>query len=148
MNFNHPDTTRQWFGRAGAILALVGFFLLPLPAWADNTYFCNASVSQGGNGSATSPWACADDAQLEAVLNTVCTNGGGTLYRSLSDSFVTYNVEVAENAGCTVASQITPGQPPTSGGDSLSSVLLLAVGLVGAAALIVGLVLRSRPTRS
>ncbi len=115
--------------------------------WAATTYFCNANVSEGGNGSATSPWACADEAQLEAVLNTVCTNGGGTLYRSLSDSFVTYNVEAVENAGCTVASQITPGQPPTSGGDSLSSSLLLVVGLVGAAALIIGLVLRLRPTR-
>jgi hypothetical protein len=148
MNPNHHDTTHRWFGRAGTILAIVGFLLLPLVARADTVYFCNASVSQGGNGSATSPWACADDAQLEAVLNTVCTNGGGTLYRSLSESFVTYNVEAVANAGCTVASQITPGQPPTSGGDSLSSTLLLAVGLLGAAALIIGLVLRLRPTRS
>lgn len=147
MNPVYHDPISRWYGRALVILALVGFFWLPLSARADTTYFCNASVTQGGNGSATSPWACADDAQLEAVLNTVCTNGGGTLYRSLSDSFVTYDVQPADSGGCAVTSQITPGQPPTAGGDSLLSPLLLIAGVVGAAALVIGLVLRARPTR-
>lgn len=137
----------RWCGRAAMILAIVGVLSLPLSARAESTYFCNASVSQGGNGSATSPWACADDAQLEAVLNTVCTNGGGTLYRSLGDSFVTYTIRPTENGGCAVDSQTSPGQPPTAGGDSWLSPLLLGAALLGMTALGVGLLLRLRTTR-
>ncbi len=148
MNLNNPDTAARQLARAVAILALAGFFLLPLSASADSTYFCSAAATQGGNGSATSPWTCADDEQLEAILNTVCTNGGGTLYRSLGDSFITYDVMPAADGGCSVTSETTPGQPPTAGGDSLPRPLLLAAGLVGALALIVGLLLRVRPARS
>lgn len=137
----------KWLGSVGATLALVGFVLLPLTVRADNTYFCSASVSEGGNGSATSPWACADETQLEAAINTVCANGGGTLLRSLGEDFVTYAVQPVENAGCTVTSEVSPGQPPTAGGDSLLSPVLLAVGVIGVAALILGVVLRARPAR-
>ncbi len=147
MSRNNRNATVTRLGRALVLAVVVGLCALPLAAAADNTYFCNASVSQGGNGSATAPWACADDAQLDAVLNTICTNGGGTLYRSLGDSFVTYNVETVENAGCTVTSQISPGQPPTAGGDSPLTVLLVGAGLVGMLALVAGIVLRIRPTR-
>ncbi len=147
MKPGYPNITTRLASRAGVILAIVGVLMLPLSASADSTYFCNASVTQAGNGSATSPWACADDAQLEAVLNTVCTNGGGTLYRSLGDSFVTYSVQPVENGGCAVESQISPGQPPTAGGDSLLTPLLFGAALLGAAALVVGFVLRLRTNR-
>lgn len=130
------------------IVALVGLCMLPLAANAENIYFCNASVGQGGNGSATAPWACADETQLEAVLNTICTNGGGTLYRSLGDSFVTYEVQQLEDAACTVQSAVSPDQPPTAGGESLLPLILMAAAVIGVVVLAAGVALRWRPTRA
>lgn len=145
MTTDNRSHTAYWLG---IIVALVGLCMLPFSASADTIYFCNASVGQGGNGSATAPWACADDVQLEAVLNTICTNGGGTLYRSLDDSFVTYEIQPVENGACTVQSAASPDQPPTAGGESLLPLILMGAAVIGVVALAVGVALRWRPTRA
>ena len=52
----------------GAVLIAV---LIPLAASAGGVFYCSTSVTSGGYGTYSRPWACSTDDQLDYVIDDV-----------------------------------------------------------------------------
>ena len=132
------------------IVAFLLSLLLPFTVQAAGTFFCSATISQGGDGSYANPWACSTQDQLNVVINTnVCAdNGGGFLYRLFPYSYVFYDIVQTTQNGqttCVIRRQVEyPGYPPNTGVE-LPAPMIAALAVGGALVLgFAGMMLRRK----
>ena len=130
-----------------AIFAVLVVILIPLTVSAAGVFYCSTSVTTGGTGSITDPWACSTAAELDTVINdVVCdTYNGGYLYQVYPDSYRYHIVTWYSVDDCRVTSTTDyAGIPPYTGVDVPTPYIIGAVALVGAGLLAVGMVLRRK----
>jgi len=95
-----------------AIFAVLVAILIPLTVSAAGVFYCSTSVTTGGTGSISDPWACSTAAQLDTVINdNICDiYSGGYLYQVYPDSYRYHVVTWYSVDDCRVTSQlIMPG---------------------------------------
>ena len=133
--------------RVVAILVILIAILIPGAVYAAGTFYCSTSVTTGGTGTLTDPWACSDDAQLDTVINDqVCDiYNGGDLYQIFPGSYRYHVVTWYGIGDCRVtATYDYAGYPPSTGVDLATPYVVGAVALVGAGLVAAGIVIRRR----
>jgi len=130
-----------------AILAILIALVIPLSASAAGTFYCSTSVTIGGSGTLTDPWACSDDTQLDSVINDqICDiYNGGDLYQIFPSSYRYHVVTYYSSVDCRVtATYDYAGYPPSTGVEVPTPIIVGGVALVGAGLVAAGLLIRRR----
>lgn len=125
-------------------LALVAMPLINVQAQTGPWYYCSATRTAGGTGTYYDPWACSDEAQLNNVTNTICSYGGGTLYRIFTGYYVVYFINYTANGCQVVADGEYAGYPPNTGPDLPLPLIIGGVVSVGLLLVAGGLLLRRK----
>jgi len=125
-------------------LALAVMPLVNVQAQTGPWYYCSATRTSGGSGTYYDPWACSSEMQLGNVTDTICSLGGGTLFRIFTGYYVIYYVNYTPN-GC----QVVPdgeytGYPPNTGPDVPTPLIIGGVVSVGLVLVGAGLMLRRK----
>jgi hypothetical protein len=124
-----------------AILAILIAVLIPITVSAAGTFYCSSSVTTGGTGTLTDPWACSDDTQLASVINDqICDiYSGGDLYQIFPGSYRLHVVTWYAVDDCRVtATYDYAGYPPSTGVDLPTPYIVGAAALVGAGLIAAG----------
>lgn len=128
------------------LIVLVALILLILPLSAAGAqgpyYYCSAARTSGGSGTYYDPWACSTDAQRQAVIDTVCRLGGGTVYQIFTGEYVVIYVSWNGQQCVATVGQRYPGYPPNTGVDLPAPLIFGGVALLGIALVGGGLLLR------
>jgi hypothetical protein len=130
-----------------AILAILIALLVPVTVAAAGTFYCSTSVTTGGTGTLTDPWACSDATQLDSVINDqVCDiYNGGDLYQIFPGSYRLHVVTWYAIDDCRVtATYDYAGYPPSTGPDLPTPYLVGAAAVVGAGLIAAGFIIIRR----
>ena len=130
-----------------AILAILIAILIPVTVSAAGVFYCSTSITVGGTGSYTDPWACSDDAQLDTVINDyICdTHGGGYLYQIFPDSYRYHVITWYSDVDCRVtATTDYAGYPPSTGVDLPIPLVVGGIAVLGAGLGTAGILLRRK----
>ena len=126
------------------VLALVAMPMSSAMAQTGPWYYCSATRTTGGSGTYYDPWACSSEMQLGTVTDTICSLGGGSLYRIYTGYYVIYYVNYTPNGCEVVTGGEYPGYPPNTGPDLPMPLIIGGVASVGLLLVAGGLLLRRR----
>ncbi len=130
-----------------AILAIMAALLIPGAVNAAGTFYCSTSVTTGGTGTLTDPWACSDDTQLQSVIDDqICAiYSGGDLYQLFPASYRYHVVTFYSADDCRVtATYDYAGYPPSTGVGIGTPYVVGGIALLGAGLVAAGLLLRRK----
>lgn len=117
-----------------AVFAVMVVGMVPSAVNAAGTFYCSTSVTTGGTGTLSDPWACSDATQLDTVINDqICDlYSGGDLYQLFPDSYRYHVVSWYSTTDCRVtATYDYAGYPPSTGVDLATPYVIGIVALVG-----------------
>jgi len=130
-----------------ALVAVLIALLIPVAVSAGGVFYCSTSVTTGGTGSYSNPWACSTDDQLDYVINDVIcdTYYGGYLYQIFPGSYRYHVITWYSTNDCRVTySADYSGYPPYTGVDVPVPLIIGAVALVGTGLLVAGMAIRRK----
>jgi len=117
-----------------AVFAVMIVGMVPSSVDAAGTFYCSTSVTTGGTGTLSDPWACSDATQLDIVINDqICDlYSGGDLYQLFPDSYRYHVVTWYSATDCRVtATYDYAGYPPSTGVDLATPYVIGIVAFVG-----------------
>ena len=117
-----------------AVFAVMIVGMVPSSVDAAGTFYCSTSVTTGGTGTLSDPWACSDATQLDTVINDqICAlYSGGDLYQLFPDSYRYHVVTWYSATDCRVtATYDYAGYPPSTGVDLATPYVIGIVAFVG-----------------
>jgi len=130
-----------------AALAIMIALLIPGVVTAAGTFYCSSSVTTGGTGTLTDPWACSDDTQLQSVIDDqICDiYNGGDLYQLFPASYRYHVITWYSMDDCRVtATYDYAGYPPSTGIEVGTPYIVGGVALLGAGLVAAGLLIRRK----
>jgi hypothetical protein len=130
-----------------AIFAVMVVGTVPSAVNAAGTFYCSTTVTTGGTGTLTDPWACSDATQLDTVINDqICDlYSGGDLYQLFPSSYRYHVVTWFSATDCRVtATYDYAGYPPSTGVDVPTPYIVGAAALVGVGLIAAGYVIIRR----
>lgn len=130
-----------------AVLAIMAAMLIPVAVTAAGTFYCSSSVTIGGTGTLTDPWACSDATQLQSVIDDqICAiYNGGDLYQLFPASYRYHVVTFYSLDDCRVtATYDYAGYPPSTGVEIGTPYIVGGVALLGAGLVAAGLLIRRK----
>ncbi|NQS91363.1 MAG: hypothetical protein HQ574_03055 [Chloroflexi bacterium] len=133
--------------RVLAIFAILVAIMIPSAVSAAGTFYCSSTVTTGGTGTLTDPWACSDATQLDSVINDqVCDiYSGGDLYQLFPDSYRYHVVTYYSVTDCRVtATYDYAGYPPYTGVNIATPYIIGIVALAGAGLVAAGFFIRRK----
>lgn len=130
-----------------AVFAVMVVGMVPTAVNAAGTFYCSTSVTTGGTGTLSDPWACSDATQLDTVINDqICDlYSGGDLYQLFPDSYRYHVVSWYSITDCRVtATYDYAGYPPSTGVDLATPYVIGIVAFVGVGLVAAGYVILRR----
>jgi hypothetical protein len=130
-----------------AVFAVMVAGMVPTAVNAAGTFYCSTSVTTGGTGTLSDPWACSDATQLDTVINDqICDlYSGGDLYQLFPNSYRYHVVSWYSITDCRVtATYDYAGYPPSTGVDLATPYVIGIVALVGVGLVAAGYVILRR----
>jgi hypothetical protein len=130
-----------------AVLAIMAALVIPGAVNAAGTFYCSSSVTTGGTGTLTDPWACSDNTQLQSVIDDqICAvYNGGDLYQLFPASYRYHVVTYYSADDCRVtATYDYAGYPPSTGVEIATPYIVGGVALLGAGLVAAGLFIRRK----
>ena len=130
-----------------AVFAVLVVGMVPTAVNAAGTFYCSTSVTTGGTGTLSDPWACSDATQLDTVINDqICDlYSGGDLYQLFPSSYRYHVVSWYSTTDCRVtATYDYAGYPPSTGVDLATPYMIGIVALVGVGLVAVGYIILRR----
>ncbi len=130
-----------------AVFAVMVVGMVPTAVNAAGTFYCSTSVTTGGTGTLSDPWACSDATQLDTVINDqICDlYSGGDLYQLFPNSYRYHVVSWYSITDCRVtATYDYAGYPPSTGVDLATPYVIGIVALVGVGLVATGYVILRR----
>lgn len=132
-----------------AIFAILVAIIIPTTVSAAGTFYCSSTVTTGGTGTLSDPWACSDATQLDSVINDqVCDiYSGGDLYQLFPNSYRYHVVTYYSVTDCRVtATYDYAGYPPYTGVNIATPYIVGIVALAGAGLVAAGFFIRRKRT--
>jgi hypothetical protein len=132
-----------------AIFAILVAVIIPTAVSAAGTFYCSSTVTAGGTGTLSDPWACSDATQLDSVINDqVCDiYSGGDLYQLFPNSYRYHVVTYYSVTDCRVtATYDYAGYPPYTGVNIATPYIVGIVALAGAGLVAAGFFIRRKRT--
>jgi hypothetical protein len=132
-----------------AILALLVAVLIPAAVSAGGVFYCSTSISVGGSGTYSDPWACSTAEQLDTVVNdNICAiYNGGYLYEIYPNSYRYHVVTYYSAVDCRVTSSTDyAGYPPSTGVEVPTPYIVGGAALLGAGLVTAGIIWRRKRT--
>ncbi len=130
-----------------AIFAILVAIMIPTAVSAAGTFYCSSTVTMGGTGTLSDPWACSDATQLDSVINDqVCDiYSGGDLYQLFPNSYRYHVVTWYSVTDCRVtATYDYAGYPPYTGVNIATPYIIGIVALAGAGLVAAGFFIRRK----
>jgi hypothetical protein len=127
----------------GIMIAL----MIPVAVNAAGVFYCSTSLTEGGIGTLTDPWACSTDEQFQEIVDDqICAlYSGGYLYQLFPSSYRYHVVTWYSVDDCRITSSTDyAGSPPYTGVDVPTPIIVGGATLVGAGLLAAGIFLRRK----